>query len=73
MISSQHHLKNKRITKHLNFRISKQKVEQCTKVKYLEIILQEHLELNIHTNKLNIKLNRVIDLLPKIRQYVPKF
>ena len=32
MISSQHHLKNQRITKHLNFRISEQKVEQCTKV-----------------------------------------
>ena len=36
--------KNKRITKHLNFRISEQKVEPCTKVQYLGVILQEHLE-----------------------------
>ena len=42
--------KNKRIIKHLNFRISGQKVEPCSKVKYLGVILLEHLEWKIHTN-----------------------
>ena len=65
--------KNKILTKHLSFRISGQKVEPCTKVKYLGVILQEHLEWNTHTNNLNTKLNRAIGLLVKIRRYVPKF
>ena len=43
-------VKNKRITKHLNFRISGQKVEPCTKVKYFGLILQEYLEWNTNTN-----------------------
>ena len=45
--------------KHLNFRISEQKLE----VKYMEVILQEHLGWNTHTNNLNTKLNRAIGLL----------
>ena len=65
--------KNKSITKHLNCRISGQKVEACPKVKYLGVMLQEHLEWNTHTNNLNTKLNRAIILLAKIRHYIPKF
>ena len=38
--------KNKRITEHLNFQISGQEVKLCTKVRYLGIILQEHIEWN---------------------------
>ena len=64
--------KNKRITKHLNFRIRGQKAEPWTKVKYLGVILHEHLEWNTHTNNLNTKLNRAIGLLAKIHHYIPK-
>ena len=65
--------KNWRIKKHLNFRISEQKVEPCAKVKYLGMILQQDLEWNAHTNNLNTKLNRSINLLAKIRHYISKF
>ena len=65
--------KNKRITRHLNFRIIGQKVKPWTKVKYLGVILQEHLEWNAHTNNLNTKLNRAIGLLAKIHHQIPKF
>ena len=65
--------KNKAITKHLDFRIGGQRIEVSNKVKYLGIILQEHLEWNIHINNLSNKLNRAIGLLSKIRHYVPKF
>ena len=47
--------KNKRIKKQLNFRNSGQKVKPCTKVKYLKVILQEHLEWNTHTNNVKTK------------------
>ena len=44
--------------KHLNFRISGQKINTCTcsKVRYLGIILEEHLDSNIHINSLKYKL-----------------
>ena len=58
--------KNKKITKHLNFRTSGQKVEPCTKVKYLGVILQNGKDT---TNILNTKINRAIGLFAKIRHY----
>ena len=36
-------------------------------------MLQEHLEWNTHTNSVNTKLNRAIDLFAKICHYIPKF
>ena len=65
--------KKKQITKHLNFRISGQKVNTCSSVKYLGVMLQDTLEWNLYLNILNLKLNRAIGLLCKIRHYVPKF
>ena len=65
--------KNKQITKHLNFRISGQKIFTCRNVKHLGVILEENLDWNLHLNVLNLKLNKAIGLLCKIRHYVPKF
>ena len=65
--------KQKQITKHLNFRISGQKINTCSKVRYLGVILEEHLDWNLHINSLKFKLNRAIGILSKIRQYVIKF
>ena len=65
--------KNKQITEHLNFRISGQKINTCRNVKYLGVMLEENLDCNIHLNALNLKLNKAIGLLCKIRHYVPKF
>ena len=65
--------RKKQITKHLNFRISGQKINTCSNVKYLGITLQKNLEWNLHLNLLESKLNRATDLLCKIRQYEPKF
>ena len=61
------------MTKHLNFKISKQKINICSKVRYLGIILEEHLHWNLHINSLKCKLNRAIAILSKIQHYVPKF
>ena len=64
--------KNKTITKHLNFRISGQKIKPSNKVKYLGVILQEDLHWNKYLLNLGKKLSRSIGLLSKIRHYVPK-
>ena len=65
--------KRKTIGKSLNFRISGQKINISKTVKYLGVILEEHLEWNVYINNLILKLNRAIGLLSKIRHYVPKF
>ena len=64
--------KNKIITKHLNFRISGQKIKPSLQVKYLGIILQDDLHWNSHLTKLRKQLSHSIDLLSKVRYYVPK-
>ena len=61
------------MTKHLNFKISEQKINICSKVRYLGVILEEHLRWNLHINSLKCKLNRAIGILSKIQHYVPKF
>ena len=65
--------KHKIITKHLNFRISEEKINLSTTVKYLGVILQEHLEWQGYINSLLIKLSRAASLLSKIQHCVPKF
>ena len=64
--------KNKIITKHLNFRISGQKIKPSLQVKYLGIILQDDLHWNSHLTKLRKQLSRSIGLLSKVRYYVRK-
>ena len=64
--------KNKsKVTKHLNFRISGQKIIPVSKVKYLGILLDEHLNFNDQFQQLYQKLNRATGMLAKIRHYVP--
>ena len=65
--------KQKQMTKHLYFRISGQKINTCNKVRYLGVILEEHLDCNLHINSLKCKLNRAIRTLSTIRHNVPKF
>ena len=59
--------KRKQITKHLNFRISGQKVEISNRVKYLGIQIYQHLNWNKHINQKHIipKLYRAIAVLSK--------
>ena len=66
-------LKRKQITKHLNFRISGQKIEISTRVKYLGVQIDQHLNWNEHIKIIIPKLSRAIGVLSKIRHYVPKF
>ena len=63
----------KTITKHLNFRISGERIKTSTTVKYLGILLHEHLNWQPHINSLVTKLSRAASLLSKIRYYVPKY
>ena len=55
--------KLKTITKHLNFRVSGQKINPTTTVKYLGVHLN---------NSLQTKQSRAIGLLSRIRHYTPK-
>ena len=65
--------KRKEIKKLLNFRLNGQKIPISTKVKYLGVILDQHLDWKEHLSYILPKLNRGIGLLSKIRHYVPKF
>ena len=65
--------KNKIITKHLNFRISGQKIKPSSQVKYLEIIVQDDLHWNSHLTILRKKISRSVGLLSEVRYYVPKY
>ena len=62
----------KSTTKHLNFRVSGQKINPTTSVKYLGVHLNNSLTWEIHFKNLQTKLNREIGLLSKIRHYAPK-
>ena len=65
-------LRNRKITKHLNFRINGQKIVPVDSVKYLGLTLQIDLYWKIHLTSLEEKLSRKIGLLSKIIHYVPK-
>ena len=65
--------KRKQISKYLNFRISGQKINVSNKVRYLGIEIEQHLDWDVHVKNVIPKLNRAIDVLSKIRHYVPKF
>ena len=64
--------KRKQITKHLNFRISGQKIKIACKTKYLGLLLDENLNFKSHIDSLKTKLRRANCLLSKIRHYVRK-
>ena len=63
-------LKNKSITKQLNFRISVQKINTVNKAKYLGIYFDEHLTWNFQLNQIKTKLSRSCGLLAKLRYHV---
>ena len=65
--------KQKQITKLLNFRISGENINTCSKVRHLGVVFEEHLDWNLHISSLKWKLNRSIGIFSKIRQYVGKF
>ena len=50
--------KQNQITKHLNFRKSRQKIDTCSKARCLGVILEEHLDWNLHINSLKHKLKQ---------------
>ena len=54
----------------MNFRISRQKINIIYKIKYLGLILDEHLTFKYHLENLKLKLNRANCLLLKIRYFV---
>ena len=60
------------ISKKLNFRVSSEKRNAISSVKYLGIHLTLTLTWNNHLLELIPKLNRAVSLLSKIRQYTPK-
>ena len=65
--------KGKTINRHLNFRISGESIKTFTTVKYLDILLHEHLNWQPHIDSLVTKLSRAAGLLSKTRYYVPKY
>ena len=65
--------KEKSITKHLNFRISSEKINKSSTVNYLGVLLHENLQWQTHINSLITKLSSAVGLLSKIRYYVSKY
>ena len=61
-----------KITKHLNFRKSGQKIQPSSQIKYLGVLLQDDLHRTTHLVNLRKRLNRSFGLLSKIRHYLPK-
>ena len=57
----------------MNFRVSGQKINTTTSVKYLGVYLNDSLTWETHFKNLIPKLNRAIELLSKVRHYTPKF
>ena len=55
--------KNKSIKKHLNVRISGQKINETKQVKYLGMYLDEHLTWNFQLKQIKTKLSRSCGLL----------
>ena len=64
--------KHQVITKHLNFRVSGQKINPTISVKYLGVFLNDSLTWATDLSNLTPKLNRAIGLLANIRYYTPK-
>ena len=62
--------KHTRFTKHLNFRISGQKIEPTNTIKYLGIKLDDKLNFKAHHCELSLKLSRANGMLAKIRHFV---
>ena len=60
--------KLKTITKHLNFRVSGQKINPTTSLKYLGV----HFSVSLTWENLQTKVNRAIGLFSKIRHYTHK-
>ena len=61
----------KQITKKMNFRLSGQKIRQKTCIKYLGVLIDEHLLFKDHINFLKQKLNRANGILAKLRHHLP--
>ena len=62
----------RKITKHLNFRISGQYVPQKTQVRYLGLTINEPLDWDIYFSQLKKKRNCGIGLLAKIKDFTLK-
>ena len=65
--------KQQTISKHLNFRVSGQKIYPTNTVKYLGVYLSNSLTWDTHLAVLLPKLNGAVGLLAKIRHYTPNF
>ena len=65
--------RKKQIIKSLNFKISGQKINTCSNVKFLGITLAENLQFNLNLDLFKSELTRAIGFLGKIREYVTKF
>ena len=59
------------IQKHLDFKLSGQKLIPTSSTKYLGVILDQHLSYDKHISTLIPSLSRTVGLLAKIRHYVP--
>ena len=58
------------VKKHLNFRISGQKITPVKCIKYLGVKIDENLNFQSHLNDLSMKLTRSNGMLSKLRHYV---
>ena len=64
--------RHKKITKYHNFRMSGQKTQILSQIKYLGVILRDDLHQTTHLVNLKKKLSHSIGLLSKMSHYAPK-
>ena len=60
----------KQITKKMNFHLSGQKIRQKTCIKYLGVLIDEHLLFKDHIKFLKQKLNKANRILAKLRHHL---
>ena len=62
---------NKKLPANFYIKINKYKIKPCPYVKYLGVLIDEHLSWNTHINSLCQQLSQSIGIISKIRHYVP--
>ena len=57
--------------KKTNIRITACNIEQKSHIKYLDVVIDEHLKWDAHLQNINNKITKYIEILFKLRHYVP--
>ena len=63
---------NKKVNSDFKIKMNGKKLYPSKFVKYLDVLIDTHLNFSIHTNSISTKLSRAIVMLAKVKYYVVK-